>query len=545
MRFITNSQNQLHLFGYTLGDLVPKKAKCRLVLDLVKKLKLKKLYHRYSSQGNHAYDPSMMLATWFLSYCERETSTRKLEELCQRDLHFMYISSNLQPDHTSLSRFRKDHLDLMKEYFVQIVLLIKKESLSDFKDIAIDGSKIQASCSSKKSKTSDDLSRQLKSVRKQISEYMEQCDRSDREENQDLSTLRKRIKQLQDLEQTLMEREQQLSDRKERTKAEHRKNHKINITEPDARMMDKVNGRKKLPSYNAQISVDMESQFIGANDVVSDVNDQNQFSSQHNNLEENFGKDSDREYTTDSGYHSKEQLAYIDKNKIKAIICDSNPHNRSPYKENDIKKNAKEILKEREKFDRSDFIYDQENDCYWCPEGKKLTFERIYSVRKRFSGRIYKCNHCRGCPYTKECLPENNKSGFRRIHRDNKEHYAEAMYLKTQTEYGRSKLKRRSYSVEPVFGNLKENLGFRRFHLRGLIAVRGEFNLMCIAHNINKMYILFYFLFWRYLTAFYYVKEQKLRKIGHLNINNSIMTLFRFSQVSFIINETATACYAG
>lgn len=45
-------------------------------------------------------------------------------------------------------------------------------------------------------------------------------------------------------------------------------------------------------------------------------------------------------------------------------------------------------------------------------------------------------------------------------------------------------------TVEPAIGNIKENLGFRRFRLRGLSQVQGEFNLMCIAHNINKMYIL-------------------------------------------------------
>ena len=68
---------------------------------------------------------------------------------------------------------------------------------------------------------------------------------------------------------------------------------------------------------------------------------------------------------------------------------------------------------------------------------------------------------------------------------------------------------------------------------------------MCIAHNINKMYILFYFFFWRNLATYYYVKEQKLIKISHLNFNNSMMTLFIFSQASFIINETATAWKTG
>lgn len=49
-------------------------------------------------------------------------------------------------------------------------------------------------------------------------------------------------------------------------------------------------------------------------------------------------------------------------------------------------------------------------------------------------------------------------------------------------------MKSRATSVEPVFGNLKSNIGFRRFNLRGLQKVKGEFTLMCIAHNINKLF---------------------------------------------------------
>ena len=95
MSFITNDQNQLHMFGYCLSDLVPKNAKCRLVLNLVKRLKLKKLYHRYSSQGNHAYEPSVMLAIWFYAYSMGETSTRKIEELCRRDRRTLSSRSSL------------------------------------------------------------------------------------------------------------------------------------------------------------------------------------------------------------------------------------------------------------------------------------------------------------------------------------------------------------------------------------------------------------------------------------------------------------------
>jgi len=117
MGFITKDRKQLNLIGYCLDDFVEQKAKCRFVVQLVSELNLQALYDQYSDQGNDAFDPEIMLATWFFAYSEGVTSTRKLEGRCKRDLHFIYISANLQPDHSSLSRFRKRHLELICQGF--------------------------------------------------------------------------------------------------------------------------------------------------------------------------------------------------------------------------------------------------------------------------------------------------------------------------------------------------------------------------------------------------------------------------------------------
>jgi hypothetical protein len=62
------------------------------------------------------------------------------------------------------------------------------------------------------------------------------------------------------------------------------------------------------------------------------------------------------------------------------------------------------------------------------------------------------------------------------------------MNHKLQTDKSKFRMMKRSISVEPVFGNIKQNLSFRRFNLRGLKKVKGEFNLMCIAHNLNILF---------------------------------------------------------
>ena len=76
MGFVTKNREQMSFIGYSLDDFVEQNAKCRFVVHLVSELDLDALYRDYSEQGNDAFDPEIMLATWFYGYSEGETSTR-------------------------------------------------------------------------------------------------------------------------------------------------------------------------------------------------------------------------------------------------------------------------------------------------------------------------------------------------------------------------------------------------------------------------------------------------------------------------------------
>jgi transposase len=332
------------------------------------------------------------------------------------------------------------------------------------------------------------LARYLFAVRKDIAEYMQRCELNDLlecdDDDNDPTLLRKKLKQLRKLEQKLIHRQNQLKIRKQDLKKEHQSNHKINLTEPDAPNMKHVNGKSTLPAYNAQVSVDKKTQLIVANDTVADRNDFEQFSPQHKSVEKNLGSDKTRQYDLDSGYHSMQQLEYIEKHKIDVLIAEPCPEKRSPKSKT---KSVKEHLKNEQRLSRSDFIYCSEEDYYQCPTGQKLNFVGHGTIHNR-KKRIYRSSCCKDCLLHRQCISSSNEHAIRTIIRDEHEIYAENMHKKLQTVEAKSRLKRRKCTVEPVFGNLKENLGFRRFRLRGLYKVKGEFNLMCIAHNINKLY---------------------------------------------------------
>jgi Transposase DDE domain len=148
--------------------------------------------------------------------------------------------------------------------------------------------------------------------------------------------------------------------------------------------MDKVNGKQKLPAYNAQLSVDVGTQLVVANQAVTDNVDYDQFEKQHRNIERNLGTDEKRAYNADAGYHNLEQLEYVYGHNIDAIMA--SPQNPDNFKDRTAKY-----------YWYHQFIYEQENDTYRCPAGETLTYEKKYTKGQKWKGRVYSTNACDSC----------------------------------------------------------------------------------------------------------------------------------------------------
>ncbi len=525
MGFIQADRTQQDIFGYSISDFAKTDSKSQFIAEIISRLDLSKLYCRYSAQGGDSYAPDIMLGLWFYAYSQGETSSRKLEDLCQYDTRYIYMSCNIKPDHTTLSRFRKAHLDLLSDYFLQILLIADQEGLTDLRHIAIDGTKIQAAASKKNSCKEDQLNRRIESIRKDISYYMQRCAFVEQgaESDIDLETLQEEKKRLEDLEQKLLKRREQLQQRKKTIKAEYRKNHRINIVEPEARTMNQIDS----PGYNSQLAVDCETNIIAANDVNDEPHDRYQFKPMHQKVEENMTADSNRSYTTDAGYHSLDQLEYVEENDIDALIADQKPFDRSTQ----LHPTPLETIQdEGRKVERRDFAYHKDEDYYECPSGG-----RLFPASQGKKSTVYRAKSCSECPIASDCI--KGRSKIKQIHRDNRESLAEKMSRKLLNDDAKFRMKARATSVEPVFGNLKQNLGFRRFNLFGLSQVKGEFNLMCIAHNLNTIFNL---MTKKRLAALVYANQAKMNQLNVISKN--IMAIF-FQKLDFIIFSAQKRIY--
>ena len=137
-------------------------------------------------------------------------------------------------------------------------------------------------------------------------------------------------------------------------------------------------------------------------------------------------------------------------------------------------------------YHHSRFAYDPGADCYQCPEGRLLRFQRLKHRRKRASVRVYAATaaDCLACPAFGRCTTSTQGRRIEvSLHADALTAHRRWM----QTAEARDAFRRRKQLIEPVFGIIKEQQAGRRFLLRGLEAVRSEWTLLAVAFNLRTL----------------------------------------------------------
>ncbi len=143
--------------------------------------------------------------------------------------------------------------------------------------------------------------------------------------------------------------------------------------------------------------------------------------------------------------------------------------------------------KAKNPYDKKNFRYNPERDVYTCPMEQPLSFIREnFDRQKNKMVKLYRGQACLNCGEQQQCT--GRKDGVRHIKMFPHEMQRNAMTAKMATDKAKEIYKLRQQIIEPVFGDIKENKGMRTFLTRGLKTVRGEFQLICAAVNIKKIW---------------------------------------------------------
>ena len=143
---------------------------------------------------------------------------------------------------------------------------------------------------------------------------------------------------------------------------------------------------------------------------------------------------------------------------------------------------------------KDNFKYDVVTDTYTCPNDQLLTLQRSAIETHKRTGyqsqiKIYASQSCAGCPFYEKCC-KSEKEKNRTINVNEKlETYKQQARKNLKSETGIQLRKKRGVEIESCFGDIKHNMEFRRFHLRGLQKVKTEWNMVAMAHNLRKIYL--------------------------------------------------------
>ncbi len=491
MAYITSNKNQSWLLPPNIKDIIPKDHICFLVEDVIDKLDFSNFDIKYSGPGHPAYHPRIPTKILIQSMLDRVRPSRAISRNARENVVFMYLAENLTPDFRTISDFRKDNRQLLKDIFKITVSNAKELGAIGLDQRSVDGSKLKACAANNSNVTKEQLdviehyvNNELKEgieIDKIEDKHFKECQGYDQLKETDKKKIKSLIaKYYKQIRKDEHDRVSEIKDTIKEAKNELEENEldKVSLTDPEARFMKNKKGRTEL-SYNPQITTDHKTGIIVANDVCKDSFDNDQLKPQIELVEENCGKiENGTKVTIDNGYYNGENIHYLNTKKLDGYIPDQLEAKRAK---------GKNVVIER--FNRINFRYDDKADEFVCPEGNRLRFSYEYFDKaKKIKIRAYIGIKCRDCLFRPQCI--KSKKGSKTLKSYPYEKERRDMAKKMQTKKARKIYKRRKQVVEPVIGHYKENLGFRDFLTRRLNTVRNEFNLVCTAHNLKKIWIL-------------------------------------------------------
>ena len=463
MTYINSYKNQDWLLPTSIKQMIPQNHISFFVEEFAESLDFSGFDMISEGAGHPSYHPRIIMKIIIQGMLSKERSSRKLACACRENFVFMHLAEKVQPNFRTIARFRKNNASFVKEAFKETINLASKYDLIDLNLICTDGSTIKANAGKKAFLKQEQLNELDSIIDKMIKEDIEQDEIEKEnfgEKEENITNLE--IKNLKDIvkEYRNVKNKEKLKEKCKKAVEEFDKDSKIkrvSLSDPECRMMKNKKGFFEL-DYNVQFTVDSKNQIIVANDVCQDRTDAYQLQPQIKNVEENISLKRDTKFAADCAYNTGENLKFLEDNKISGLI--------PTISQAQIFSGRKSTVKE------DDYGYDEVKDEI-IVNGIRLKFQAIWKHRGNKRRRVYKSEDGK----IMKRVPEFFRERLR-------------MKKKMETEEGRNIYNLRKIVVEPVIGNIKYNLGFNEFLVRGLNGAKLELNIASIAHNLKKIWIM-------------------------------------------------------
>ena len=429
------------------------------LLDLVPQLDLTPITAPYEQElrGAPPFDPAMMTCLLLYAYCVGVYSSRKIARACERNLAFLAIVGDDRPDFRTLSDFRKLHLKALASLFTQVLRLAREAGLVQLGVLATDGTKLAGNASRHKAMSYGYLSKEVERLQTECEALLQQAQDTDAAEDAVLGSRRgdelpEELRHREDRLATLRAAKQRL-EQQAQAEAEAERQRRAEAEAERQRTGQKRRGREPQP---VQDSPDAKAQtnFTDPELKIMKTN--------------NKGWD----------YCGNAQVIVDDACQI-ILACDVTAASNDKEQAVPLAQAALSNL-ERAGIARPTTATGQ---TVAIPN---LTDSGYYSAKAAGGLLALGLEPYMATERQRHHAAAAAAAGTATTAK-------EAMTQKLRTGVGRALYALRKVIVEPVFGQIKGVRGFRRFLLRGLEKIRGEWSLVCLTHNLLKL--------WRYGRA--------------------------------------------
>ena len=508
IHFRPYNPNQTVLFPQRIDEDIAANAPVRMIDALVESLNLESFRKLYKECGRSPYHPRMMLKVTLYAYMNNIYSCRKIEKLLHRDIHYIWLAGYEKPDFITINRFRNRVKNEINEVFTQTVLLLSSKGFISLNVEYIDGTKIESKANKYTFVWRKTVERNRERLMKKIHILLGQIDNviaqenssesneeieftpamltemtgelrqaleqvpepSTKEEKTALKKKRKQLKELEEHRDKLQEYDNRLDTLQDRNS--------YSKTDNDATFMrmkeDAMRNGQTKPGYNLQIGTGNQfitdfALFPNPTDTLTLIPFLQSFSNRYDRLAHTV--------VADSGYGSEENYRFMSENGMEAYVKYNYFHmeQRPRFKPDPFK--------------AENFYYNEEQDFCICPMGQKM--QRIGTRHvKTASGYVsenarYRAIRCEGCPLRCRCFKAKGNRTIELNHRLRK--YKQKAKELLCSEEGLKHRGQRCIEPEAVFGQMKNNMNYKRFRHFGKDKVFMDFSFFAIAFNIKKI----------------------------------------------------------
>jgi transposase len=456
--YLSYDPEQKLLLPPDLREWLPEGHLALFISDVVDELDLSGIVRHYEKgdgRGRPPYHPLMMVKLLVYGYCIGKVSSRKLEQATYEDVAFRVLACNQHPDHDSIANFRQLHLGELAGLFVQVLKMCERAGLVKLGHVAIDGSKLRANASKHKAMSYDRMCEKEEQLRAEVERLLKGAAETDAAEDKRYG---KGVRG-DELPAELARRESRLRkirEAKASLEAEAKEQAKAAAAAVEAKLAE----RKQREEETGKKTRGRVPQAVNVEEAKPEAKAQRNFTDPESRIMKDGATGSfEQSYNGQIAVDSQAQIivaatltqAANDKQQLVPVLAEVKTNvGRLPEK----------VTADSGYFSTAAVTSEALSsvDLYVTPDGSKKT-EQVEEG-------------CTESPSATE-LDQDVQTRMRE---------------KLKSESGRTVYKQRKMIVEPVFGQIKEVRGFRRFSFRGLHKNEAEWSLICLTHNLLKLF---------------------------------------------------------